>query len=419
MPRAIEIEGLSKRYRLGEDALRYRTLREALASLVRSRSASAGGECDVWALRDIDLAVDEGEVVGVIGRNGAGKTTLLKILAFITEPTTGVARTRGRLAALLEVGTAFHPELTGRENVYLNASVLGMSRRQIARRLDQIVAFADLERFIDTPLKRYSSGMELRLAFAVAAHLEPDIVLVDEVLAVGDVEFQKKCLGRMSELNRQGRTVLFVSHDLGAVHALCSRAVWLEGGQIIEDGLVERTIDLYLRSTTRRTYIGDFGAEPADPVQLLSVGVTDESGGVLENLRRGDPLTIQIRFRVRSLVPAFDVAVYLLDRRRVRVVDEAWSDTFAGQPPALNPGEYAARVVVPPVLAAGDYVLGVWIGSTTGWSYDTFLDREVLTLELLPRPDDRREWIERTRVVHLAPQWSVDSISLSPQARSL
>jgi ABC-type polysaccharide/polyol phosphate transport system ATPase subunit len=411
MARAIETQGLSKRYRLGEFR-RYETIREALAGLGRGRRVSGGAAREVWALRDVDLAVEEGEVVGVIGRNGAGKTTLLKLLARITEPTAGVARTRGRVSALLEVGTGFHPELTGRENVYLNGSVLGMSRREVGRRLDEIVAFAELERFLDTPLKRYSAGMELRLAFAVAAHLEPDVLFVDEVLAVGDVEFQKKCLGRMSELNRAGRTVLFVSHDLGAVHAFCSRAVWLNAGRIVEDGPADRTLDVYLKSIGRSLYENDSPVEAGAPVRLVSVAVTDEEGTVLQSAYRGDPLTIQLRFVVRKPIRGFDVAVYAHDRRGIRVLDEAWSDALGAQPSALDPGEYEARVTLPPVLAAGDYVVGVWIGSTTGSAYETFIELEALAVEVLPRPTDRKEWGERPRVLHLSPEWSVAARSV-------
>ena len=228
----IQAEGLGKRYRLGESG--YATLRERLDLRSRRRAAVDNGEREVWALRDVDLEIEEGDVVGIVGRNGAGKTTFLKTVARIVRPTTGVVRVRGRVGALLEVGTGFHPELTGRENVFLNGVVLGMSRREISRRFDDIVEFAGVERFLDTPLKRYSSGMYLRLAFAVAAHIDPDVIIVDEVLAVGDAEFQRRCLGRMSEFGREGRTVLFVSHDSSAVARLCRRAVWLEQGTLLK-----------------------------------------------------------------------------------------------------------------------------------------------------------------------------------------
>src|SRR5919106_3006074 len=250
--RAIEVDHVSKRYRIG--ARYYVTL------------------------RDVSFAVDEGEVVGVIGRNGAGKTTLLKILARVTQPTEGVARMRGRVGPLLEVGTGFHPELSGRENIFLNGAILGMSRTDIRRRFDKIVAFSGVEDFLDTPVKRYSSGMYLRLAFSVAAHVEPDIVVVDEVLAVGDAEFQRRCLGKMSQFAQEGRTVLFVSHDLGAVARICERAIWLEDGEIKHDGPTKNSIDLYLDARGARAASVEFPPEPDKPVQLLSVGIADQTG---------------------------------------------------------------------------------------------------------------------------------------------
>ena len=230
---AIQVENLGKRFRLGVGAGHYDTLREALTRAVRPRRDDRR---DLWALRGVDLEVERGEALGIVGPNGAGKTTLLRILAGITFPTEGIARTRGTVGSLLDVGTGFHPELTGRENVYLSGTVLGMRRREVRERFDEIVEFSGVERFLDTPVKRYSEGMRLRLAFAVAAHLEPPIVVVDEVLAVGDSAFREKCMGKMAEMGRRDRTVLFVSHDLGAITQLCARAVWLEGGHIQSDG---------------------------------------------------------------------------------------------------------------------------------------------------------------------------------------
>ena len=231
---AIEVDSLSKKYRLGEYQAAYGTLRETLVHAARRltrQRAPFVRHTEIWALRDVSFEVPEGQVLGVIGRNGAGKSTLLKILTRIATPTTGRAEIRGRVGSLLEVGTGFNQELTGRENVYLNGAILGMKRREIERRFDDIVEFSGVEKFIDTPVKRYSSGMYVRLAFAVAAHLEPEIMLVDEVLSVGDAEFQRRCLGRMEELGNAGRTVLFVSHALPAVAQLCDRAIWIDGGQ--------------------------------------------------------------------------------------------------------------------------------------------------------------------------------------------
>ena len=256
MTARIVAEGIGKRYVIRHGSGRYRTLREDMMSTVlaplrrltsRGHGITSGKTRDeFWAVRDLSFEVSDGEVFGIIGRNGAGKSTLLKILARIVEPTEGRARVRGRVGTLLEVGAGFHPELTGRDNVYLSGAILGMSRREIMRRFDEIVAFSGVERFLDTPVKRYSSGMYLRLAFSVAAHLEADILVVDEVLAVGDAEFQQKCLGRMEEVAGSGRTVLFVSHNLAAVHSLCTRAAVLDGGRFVHQGDVEECIRHYL-----------------------------------------------------------------------------------------------------------------------------------------------------------------------------
>ncbi|MDB5058669.1 MAG: transporter related protein [Chloroflexi bacterium] len=255
---AIRVEGLGKKYRLGASLARYKTIRESMTGLamapLRRARALAGrrpGEGErgylpeFWALRDVSFDVQHGEVLGIIGRNGSGKSTLLKLLSHITEPTAGRIGINGRVASLLEVGTGFHPELTGRENVYLNGAILGMSRAEITRKFDEIVAFAEVEKFIDTQVKHYSSGMYLRLAFAVAAHLEPEILIVDEVLAVGDAAFQRRCIGKMEEVSRKGRTVLFVSHSMGAIQALCSKTMLLQHGNLIDEGATNEVIARY------------------------------------------------------------------------------------------------------------------------------------------------------------------------------
>lgn len=256
---AIATVNLGKRYKLGLHQRGYNTLRESLTAAVR-RSLRHGGrqpramgldETELWALRDLSLTIEQGEVVGLIGHNGAGKSTLLKILSRITEPTQGWADVTGRVGSLLEVGTGFHPELTGRENVFLNGAILGMRRSEVRRRFDEIVSFAGVERFLDTPVKRYSSGMAVRLAFAVAAHLEPEILLVDEVLAVGDAAFQRKSVGKMSEVAKEGRTVIFVSHNLAIIQALCHRGILLEHGSVVVDGPMTSTINAYLRGLER------------------------------------------------------------------------------------------------------------------------------------------------------------------------
>ena len=251
----IRVENLSKQYRIGAREVRYKTLREALVNLaaapyrrLRDRGQRATQSDSVWALNDVSFEVQPGDVVGIIGRNGAGKSTLVKVLSRITEPTKGRVEIRGRVGSLLEVGTGFHPELTGRENIFLNGAILGMSRAEIRRKFDEIVAFAEIDRFLDTPVKRYSSGMYIRLAFAVAAHLEPEILLVDEVLAVGDASFQKKCLGKMGGVAREGRTVFFVSHNMGAISNLCQKGIVFEHGKIAFEGTAREAIERYHRT---------------------------------------------------------------------------------------------------------------------------------------------------------------------------
>ena len=245
----IDIAGVGKRYKIGATREPYLTLRDQVGKLFspaerRKRTAAE----EFWALRDVSFSVDRGDTIGIIGRNGAGKSTLLKILSQITPPTEGTIRVGGRIGSLLEVGTGFHPELTGRQNIYLNGSILGMSRKEVARKFDEIVAFAEIGKFLDTPVKRYSSGMYVRLAFAVAAHLEPEIMVIDEVLAVGDAQFQAKCLGKMGEVAEQGRTVLFVSHNMAAVKALCRKGVLLDGGTVTALGDIDACIESYLGS---------------------------------------------------------------------------------------------------------------------------------------------------------------------------
>ena len=299
---AIHAEGLAKRYRLGQRA-GYRTLREALtnpfARLVRR--AVDDPAAFVWALEGVSFDVRPGEIVGIIGRNGAGKSTLLKILSRITDPTRGIVEMRGRVAALLEVGTGFHPELTGRENIYLSGAVLGMRRSEIVRFFDAIVAFSEVERFLDTQVKHYSSGMFTRLAFAVAAHLQPEILIVDEVLAVGDASFQRKCLNKMEDVGREGRTVLFVSHNMPAVTRLCPRTILLDKGRVLKDGPSHEVVSAYLSSGLGTTAAREW-PEPAERpgneiVRLASVRVV-QNGETTAAVDIRRPVAIQVEFEV-------------------------------------------------------------------------------------------------------------------------
>src|SRR5436190_18304095 len=306
---AVRVDGLSKRYALGTGAYTYGRLTESLSNALRRPFRHTERTADpedrhIWALRGVSFQVVQGEAVGIIGRNGAGKTTLLKVLSRITDPTEGLVRIRGRVDSLLEVGVGFHSELTGRENIFLNGAILGMRRAEIVRKLDEIVAFAEVERFLDTPVKRYSSGMYVRLAFAVAAHLEPNVLLVDEVLAVGDIDFQRKCLGKMHDVAQGGRTVLFVSHQLAAVNRLCDRALWLHQGQVRALGSREEVGSAYLnfgdQAMGQRTWGGD---EPMPGSQGLGLRrVTVLSDGV-----SGPTVDIRKLFRIEI--------EYELDRR--------------------------------------------------------------------------------------------------------
>jgi lipopolysaccharide transport system ATP-binding protein len=305
---AIKVQGLGKRYRIGKRES-YRTIREAVMSAIwaparRLRRGDRDAET-FWALKDVGFEVERGQVVGIIGRNGAGKSTLLKILSRITEPTEGRVEITGRVGSLLEVGTGFHAELTGRENVYLNGAILGMKRAEIAKKFDEIVAFSEIEKFLDTPVKHYSSGMYMRLAFAVAAHLEPEILIVDEVLAVGDASFQKKCLGKMSDVAQHGRTVLFVSHNMNAVNSLCGRAVWLNEGRVRLDGPAAAVVSKYLdgggSNDLERVWADPQTAPGNERVRLRRVSVKAAAPNAPEAISLETPVEINVEYD--NLVP--------------------------------------------------------------------------------------------------------------------
>jgi lipopolysaccharide transport system ATP-binding protein len=306
---AIRVQGLGKQYHIGRAMpAGHDTLRDALASWVSTRWTRWDRRADertIWALRDVNLEVKRGEVVGIIGRNGAGKSTLLKILARITEPTAGSVDLFGRVGSLLEVGTGFHPELSGRENIFLNGAILGMQRVEITRKFDEIVEFAEVRQFIDMPVKHYSSGMYLRLAFAVAAHLEPEILLVDEVLAVGDAAFQKKCLGKIGEVANAGRTVLFVSHNMAAVTSLCSRAIYLDGGCYVADGNANEIVQLYLARSADHGGI-DLAAgadrQGSGLARASTLAITDQNGAALDNIVSGQDVVIRVDYEIPSRI---------------------------------------------------------------------------------------------------------------------
>jgi lipopolysaccharide transport system ATP-binding protein len=364
-PPIIAVRHVSKAYRLG--AIGATSLREELARLWgRARRGesmgSSNGSKDFWALRDVSFDVGSGEVVGIIGKNGAGKSTLLKILSRITQQTSGEIILRGRVASLLEVGTGFHPDLSGRENIFLNGAILGMSKAEIRRKFDEIVAFAEVEQFIDTPVKRYSSGMYVRLAFAVAAHLEPEILIVDEVLAVGDAAFQQKCLGKMNQVaGRDGRTVLFVSHNMGAVQALCGRAVWLDAGEVKHDGQTAQTIGAYLQTmmTLEGMPVGDRTDRSGDGRARLTE-VLVESTDLGPVIRPTSRLKITLRYkskvrlrRSRFLIGIYDdtnTGIYALNSEAVTSVEAGLAEegtvTAITDPINLTPGRCYLNVAL-------------------------------------------------------------------------
>ena len=361
----IRAEGLGKRYRRGLTGPP-ETLRDALTRVIKSPLAAMRRPSQeyFWALRDVGLEVRHGEVLGLIGRNGAGKTTLLKILSRITRPTTGWAEIHGRVRSLLEVGTGFHGELSGRENTYLSGSILGMGKREIDRKLDEIVAFAEVEKFIDTPVKHYSSGMYVRLAFAVAAHLEPEILLVDEVLAVGDAAFQKKCLGKMGDVAKQGRTILFVSHNVTAVTRLCNRCILMDRGTVVVDGETHEVMNTYLSSELATTASREWAAEeaPGDTVvRLRAVRVRTQEGEVAQALDIRRPIGIDVVFDVleggKVLCP--NIHIYNAEGLIVFITidqDEAWNHR------PRPPGRYTSTVWIPGnFLAEGTHVADIAI----------------------------------------------------------
>jgi lipopolysaccharide transport system ATP-binding protein len=350
------------------------TVREAINRTIASgwrrlrgvRPEVNRSDSSFWALRNISFEVQRGEVVGLIGRNGAGKSTLLKILSRIVEPTEGVARLRGRVASLLEVGTGFHPELTGRENIYLNGAILGMHKAEIDRRFDEIVAFAEFERFLDTPVKRYSSGMCVRLAFAVAAHLEPEILIVDEVLAVGDQAFQKKCLGKMHDVaTGDGRTVLFVSHNTGALAQLCQTGILLEQGQIRSVGSIKDVIQTYLRSSLdHNTAQARFPADLAKPCQFVSAEILHDDGNLGSSFNCDEPVIIRLGYEVRKPVAEMFLSFYLQNLEGTRVLYSDIRDTDPSATDRLGAGLHVFEIQIPPrLLAATTYLLT--IGSTS------------------------------------------------------
>jgi lipopolysaccharide transport system ATP-binding protein len=430
MTAAIAVEGVSKKYRINAaQGGGYRTLRESLmersADLcrrIRGRKALDSGDAGVsrpsrpsefWALRDVSFKVRPGEVLGVIGRNGAGKSTLLKILSRITPPTAGQVTLRGRVGSLLEVGTGFHPELTGRENVFLNGAILGMGRAEIARKFDEIVAFAEVDDFIDTPVKRYSSGMYMRLAFAVASHLEPEILVVDEVLAVGDVQFQRKCLGQMGQVSKHGRTVLFVSHNMTAIKSLCTRAILVEGGQVVLDGDVDQVVNRYLMAGTEMERTGIIPEEAlrqhdvAGEARFRAVRLTDADGRPTTQLYFGQLFRVSFNCDVLKDITDghFEVSISTADGTQVTyatTMDRGQGSMF------LARGQHEVSVVFDTVLLPRDYVIDLGVHHQNGATAD-FVQRTLLfsVLRVAESGAGHYPWPRTRGLVQPAASWDL------------
>jgi ABC-type polysaccharide/polyol phosphate transport system ATPase subunit len=399
---SIEVAGLGKRYTVGGRAGAM-LLTEVIANRMRGRGAAKGA--DFWALQDVSFSVGDGELVGIIGRNGAGKTTLLRILACITAPTAGVARVRGRLSALLDVGTGFHDELTGRENVFLSGAILGMSRNDVRARFDQITDFSGVERFLDTPLKRYSAGMRLRLAFAVAAHLEPDVLVIDEALAVGDAEFQRRCIGRMEDLQRSGRTVVFVSHELGAIGRLCDRTLWLDQGRVAFDGPTHETLQRYF-DAVGRIDAGrvELEIDPHLPVALTSVWITAEDGAPITEPTRHAGVALRLRVQVRERIPGLDVGFYIANSTGLRVLEDTLRVADPASGLGSSPGEAEVAVTLPGVLRADDYLVGVYLYA----GHDYYVVEEPLRFRVSPAQGESDDGIRPAVRPQLS--WSVAAV---------
>jgi lipopolysaccharide transport system ATP-binding protein len=418
---AIKVQDLGKQYRIGLSPTRYKTLRESLvesinipARLKRRKNGKELGK--IWALRDVSFDVNKGQVLGVIGRNGAGKSTLLKILSRVTEPSEGFAEIRGQVGSLLEVGTGFHPELTGRENIFLNGAILGMNRNEIDEKFDQIVSFAEVEQFIDTPVKRYSSGMYLRLAFAVAAHLEPDILVVDEVLAVGDAEFQRRCLGKMSDVAKQGRTVLFVSHNMSAILRLTEEAILLDKGKLVLRAPTQEAVDHYMSTgyaqTGQRIWEGDEIPESASPFRPLALRLYNQKGHIVDTVRSTEPVTINVEYQLKAPITGLRVGLYLMTTRGEYVFTSFDTDhpemyeRYSVRPE----GHFTSSCTLPPnFLNEGRYVLGINASSFRVKRY--FQDEQALTFTVDVSGAPGMQWPEnRLGPVRPALEWSIEAL---------
>ena len=431
MPFAIRVENISKQYKIGTapGKFQYGMLREQIVDAAKAplrlaaamlRPSAETRALDTkkyfWALKDVSFDLEEGKVLGIVGRNGAGKSTLLKVLSRVTEPTRGTVTVRGRVGSLLEVGTGFHPELTGRENIYLNGAILGMKRAEIAAKFDEIVEFSEVGQFIDTPVKRYSSGMYLRLAFAVAAHLEPEILVVDEVLAVGDAEFQRKCLGKMNDVAAQGRTVLFVSHNMSAILRLTQEAIVMQKGQLIKRAPTPEAVDFYLASgqaqAGERRWDADDVPASAAPFAPIALRVRDPRGAVVDSFRSVEPLTLEMEYKLTAPITGLRVGIYLSTVRGEYIftsfdVDD--TDLYEKHS-TRQAGHYVSRCQIPgDLLNEGRYILGVNASSFGIKRY--FMDENALAFTIDPMGAPGMQWVEpRQGPIRPRLGWVIDEV---------
>jgi len=429
MTTAISVKNLGKQYRIGaaQTKFKYGMLRDVLVdaaltpvriykALTGKGSRGTTNSASFWALKDISFDVEEGKVLGIVGRNGAGKSTLLKILSRVTEPTLGTVSVRGRVGSLLEVGTGFHPELTGRENIFMNGAILGMKNAEIESKFDEIVDFSEVSQFIDTPVKRYSSGMYLRLAFAVAAHLEPEILIVDEVLAVGDAEFQRKCLGKMGDVAQQGRTVLFVSHNMSAILRLTQEAIVLNKGQLLMRAPTQEAVDFYLSSgqaqAGERLWDGEDVPAASAPFRPVSLKVKNRSGKVIDTVRSTEPVHVEFEYQLDAPITGLRIGFYLSTMRGEYVLTSF--DTDAPQLfekfDSRKPGRYVSRAEIPAdIFNEGRYSLGVNASSFGVRRY--FMDENALAFNVDISGAPGTQWPE-PRVGPVRPRlnWAIEKL---------
>lgn len=417
---AIHTENLGKQYTIGQRLAAYTTLRETLSTALTSstKRLGSGVEADnkFWALRDISFDVEKGQVLGVIGRNGAGKSTLLKLLSRVTEPTEGRAVINGRVGSLLEVGTGFHPELTGRENISLNGAILGMKHAEVERKFDEIVSFAEVEQFIDTPVKRYSSGMYLRLAFAVAAHLEPEILVVDEVLAVGDAEFQRKCLGKMSDVAHEGRTVLFVSHNMSAILRLTEETIVIEKGRLALRAPTPQAVDYYLSAgfsqEGQRIWQPDEIPADAAPFKPIAIRVRNPKGEIVDTLRSTEPVDVEVEYELDAPITGLRVGVYLLSMRGEYIMTSFDTDNPQqyDEFSVRQTGRYISRCTLPAeLLNEGRFMLAVNASTFRVKRY--FQDEQALTFNIDAAGAPGMQWPE-PRLGPIRPRltWTIEAV---------